>query len=259
MPAQVAIHQNSVSLSLSGCDAAYGNDLSLLSNPANLGVARPTSASLFYENRYILKELSTKGLAVAYTGRYGTVGLMAANFGFDAFNTSRYGLAYARSFANQKVTAGFQLNLHDDFQTGAGHFTTLFSNVGVICQATQKIRFGVHCYNPEQATIGYAGYEMALPTYFELGVNWQVLSHTRVMAETEQWLDRSASFGVALESSVKDRLYCRGGYKITHNEFSWGIGANFGRLFVDSGFTYQMPLGLVSGVALKWDFSPTNH
>ncbi|MFT3740848.1 MAG: hypothetical protein QM786_19025 [Breznakibacter sp.] len=259
LQAQTSINQTPVGIALAGCDAASARDLCLLANPGNLALAAPRSATLFFENRYALKELSTKGLAFAYSGKYGSAGVVLANFGFDVFRTSRYGLAYGRSFANKKVSAGFQLNMHDDYQAGAGHFTTLFSNVGAIYQVSSRLLLGVHCCNPEQATVKYPGFEMALPTYFELGGNWQLFSHTRVLTEVEQYVDLPIRIGFGIESSIDDKVFLRGGYRVTDNEFSWGMGARFGNLSADCGFAYQMPLGLVSMASVLWNFTPKSH
>lgn len=254
--AQVAINSNPVGLSLSGCDVASNQSIGMLSNPGALALVGHSSASLFYENRLGLSELSTKGMAATYSGKFGSVGLLAANFGFHTFNSSRYGLAYGRTFANNRVSAGFQLNCHDDFQIGAGHYSTLFSNVGVVYQATKKLAVGVHCYNPEQAAVRYPGYDMALPSYVEVGTNWTVIAYTKVFAEVEQYIGENTGLGVGMESSVKEMLYFRAGYKITENSFSWGIGAKLHQFDIDTGFAYQMPLGLTSAVSLTWNFTP---
>lgn len=249
----VALNSSPQGIAVAGCDVAQNHYFSGMGNPAGLAFGECSTAALYYERRYNLAQLSTKGMAGSWSSQWGTWGVNLAQFGFSSFQATRYAVSYSRAFAD-KVAAGLQLNLRDDYQAGTEHVAALFSSVGIQYQATRELTVGAHCYNPEQAVLRYPGYDVALPTYFELGLNWNLLSHTAVMAEAEQSLGCPVNLAVGMESTYKGVLVLRGGYRLTDNHFSWGLGARLKKLAVDMGFSYQMPLGLVSSMALSWTF-----
>jgi hypothetical protein len=251
----IPLNSSPVSLSMSGCDVAFAHPFSALGNPATVSFLPSPLAGMFYERRYNLSQLSTGGLSLFYPSKFGGIGLVASQFGYSHYQSSRYALSYSRLFAN-KVAAAFQLNLRDEYQVGNAHVSKLFSDIGLVYLPSSSVSVGVHFYNPEQATLNYPSVDVALPSFVEMGLQWQALSHTKLFAEVEQYLGYPTEVSAAFESNYNNLVFVRAGYRLTANYFSWGMGARFTSLRVDVGFSYQMPLGMVSSAALAWEFQP---
>src|SRR5690349_20243951 len=59
-------------------------------NQAGLGFVRDVSAGVYYENRFLLKEISIRGAAIAIPIHGGTFGLCVTNFGYSLYNENKY-------------------------------------------------------------------------------------------------------------------------------------------------------------------------
>src|SRR5437899_1184704 len=70
-------------------------------NQAGLGFVRDVSAGVYYENRFLLKELSIKGAVVALPVKGGTFGLCITNFGYSLYNENKYSLSFSKAFGDK--------------------------------------------------------------------------------------------------------------------------------------------------------------
>ena len=70
-------------------------------NQAGLGFVRDFTAGVSYENRFFLKELSIKGLAMAVPVRGGSFGLCITSFGYTKYSENKYSLSFAKAFGNK--------------------------------------------------------------------------------------------------------------------------------------------------------------
>src|ERR1035437_8115885 len=66
-------------------------------NQAGLGFVRNVSAGVYYENRFLLKELSVKGGVFAMPVKGGTFGLCITNFGYSLYSENKYSLSFAKA------------------------------------------------------------------------------------------------------------------------------------------------------------------
>src|ERR1039458_1023996 len=65
---------------------------SVQNNQAGLGFVRDISAGVFYDNRFLLNELSMRAGAFAFPVKGGTFGLCISNFGYSLYSENKYGL-----------------------------------------------------------------------------------------------------------------------------------------------------------------------
>lgn len=81
---------------------------SAFNNQAGLAWLETSHAGVYYENRFLMKELGYKEL-VAYPLKSGTIGLSFNHFGYSAYNESKIGLAFAKAFGKY-LAFGLQLD-----------------------------------------------------------------------------------------------------------------------------------------------------
>src|SRR5437879_770897 len=58
-------------------------------NQAGLGFEKNISAGVYYENRFLLKELGVKGAVIALPEKGGTFGLCVTNFGYSLYSEKK--------------------------------------------------------------------------------------------------------------------------------------------------------------------------
>nr|MDQ3049071.1 hypothetical protein [Bacteroidota bacterium] len=122
-------------------------------NQAGLGFMRDASAGVYYENRFLLKELGVKGLAIAVPVKVGTFGLAVSNFGYSAYSENKYSLSFAKAFG-EKFSAGIALNYHTvKIAEGYGSNGTFAAEVGLQSKPLKGLTIGAHVFNPTRAKI----------------------------------------------------------------------------------------------------------
>ena len=81
-------------------------------NQAGLGWLTDAQAGVFFQNRYLLKEMSYMGFAYAHPVKSGALALSFSNFGYSQYGESKAGLAYGMKFSD-RITGGIQINYHN--------------------------------------------------------------------------------------------------------------------------------------------------
>src|SRR5215210_5975215 len=98
------------SSAIGGASSTYGDLWSAYNNQAGLGRVKSISAGITNELRFMVPELSVRGLAIAIpVKKSGVFGLSISYFGYSVYNEKKIGLAYARAFG-EKFSAGIQID-----------------------------------------------------------------------------------------------------------------------------------------------------
>src|ERR1051326_2889067 len=82
---------------------------STFNNQAGLGFMKNIGVGTYYEDRFMLKQLSSKAFAFALPVHGGTFGLSYSSFGYSAYSENKYGLAFGKSFG-ENISAGIQMD-----------------------------------------------------------------------------------------------------------------------------------------------------
>src|ERR1035438_7204661 len=82
---------------------------SVFNNPAGLSSLYKFSAGIYFENRFLMKELSLKAVYLDIPVKAGTFGLSCQEFGFNLYNEMKVGLAYGKKLG-KSFSAGVQLD-----------------------------------------------------------------------------------------------------------------------------------------------------
>ncbi|MBN2166542.1 MAG: hypothetical protein JW717_09725 [Marinilabiliaceae bacterium] len=251
---QGVLHSNPVSLALSSCDVTLSNEWSVQGNPAGNGSAKSTEFALLVENRYSLKELTTRGFSCIVPTKFGIINAAPFQFGFSDLNISRYTLGYSRFFGT-KVLAGFQLNYWSVYISGSGYFNTLISDFGLIYSVLPQLTIGVHLFNPEQSSIEYQYYDYEIPGQISYGIGWKFMKSSTYYIEFEKEYDSSPNISNAVQSELYKGFIGRIGYSYSRNEISSGVGIIIRSFDINLGFLYHQPLGFISSISLAYNIN----
>jgi hypothetical protein len=221
---------------------AFYDGWSGFNNQAGLGWCKKFSAGAYYENRFLLKELSLKAIGAVLPVKKGAFGLSFRYFGFSLYNEIKTGLAFGMRFGNS-FSAGIQLD-YLRFHVGEDYGTkNLFTfEIGLQYRAKEQLCLAVHIFNPVLIKLTNDPVER-VPTVIRLGIAWQASKNFITSAEVEKDLVNIPIIKAGLEYHFVNPLYIRIGFLTNPTQFTFGFGLEFGNLSFDIASSYHMVLG----------------
>ncbi len=224
-------------------------------NQANLAYYKHITAGVYYENKYLVKEMSLQAVSfVLPTKKLGVFGVSFTRFGYSLYNESKYGVSYARTFG-PNFSVGVQMNylsahLGENYGT-KGSFTV---ELGVRANITKQLVVGFHAYNLTRAKMANYSNER-IPTILRLGLQYDFSQKVFLSAEVEKDIDHKPMFKAGMEYHPAKLFYLRAG--ISTNPFisSFGIGFNISdKVHIDLASTIHPVLGMSPMASLSYNF-----
>jgi hypothetical protein len=238
--------------------AAMGNAAVSLSdlwsvqhNQAGLSGLKKISAGINYENRFLLKELGIKSVAVAVPWKSFVFALSSISFGYSSYHENKYGLSAAKSFGSN-FSAGIQLDLLTTaIGENYGKQNSIAGEIGVQAKLTQELTLGAHVYNPTRAKVSDYNDER-VPTILKIGMNYKFSGKVMLAVETEKDINYKPLFKAGIEYVPTDELYLRAGISSNPSMSCFGFGLNLKKLKIDLATSYHSVLGFSPQLGLKW-------
>lgn len=226
-------------------------------NQAAMAWDAKLSAGAFFDNKFFLTEMSTRGFGVTLPAtRHDAFGLTFSQYGYSAYNETKVGLSYAKSFAN-KVAAGLQfdyLRTASSLENGSkGVFTFEF---GLQSKVSKKMTIGFYVFNPIHSILSdYNGYNEYVPVVLRFGVSYCFSDKFILETEIEKDLHNDAIIRIGGEYQLNEMFYLRGGLSTGVVQYAFGIGTKWKGFSFDIGSAYHQVLGVSPAVSLHYDFS----
>lgn len=227
-------------------------------NQAGLGFLRDPSAGVYYENRFLLKELSVRGAAVAVPIKAGTFGLCVTNFGYSAYNENKYSLSFAKSFGNKLSAAVAMDYLTTHIAEGYGNTGALAAEAGIIAKPVKNLTIGVYVFNPTRAKVSDYDNER-LPTIIRLGGDYNFSDRVTLAIETDKDIAQKAEFKAGLEYKAVKEFYLRIGVSTNPGLTCFGFGINLKNFKMDVSATYHQVLGISPQLGLSYTLARTKQ
>lgn len=223
-------------------------------NQAGLGFLHAVSAGVYYENRFLLKELSIRGAVAALPIKAGTFGLCVTDFGYTSYRENKYSLSFAKSFGS-KLSAAVAIDyLTTKIAEGYGSTGAFTAEAGIIAKPVKNLSIGVHVFNPMRAKLASYNDER-LPTIFRLGGDYNFSDRVMLAIETDKDISRKAEFKAGLEYKAVKEFYLRIGISTDPALTCFGFGINLQHLKIDVSATYHQTLGISPQVGLSYAFA----
>ena len=225
-------------------------------NQAGLGFERNVSAGVYYENRFLLKELALKGVVVSLPVKAGTFGLCVTNFGYSLYKENKYSLSFAKAFGD-KLSIGVAMDyLTTKIAEGYGSKGLLAAEIGIQSKPIKGLTIGAHVFNPTRAKIAEYNNER-LPTILRLGADYNFSDKIILAVETEKDISQKAIFKAGLEYKAVKEFYLRLGIATNPTLSSFGFGLNLKNFKIDFSANYHQTLGVVPQLGLTYSFKKT--
>lgn len=233
---------------------AYKEKWTAFHNPAILTVAQNTSVCINYENKFELKELSTKSVSVAIPTKLVNFGLAISHFGYSQYNEMQTGLGLARSFSS-KFSLGVQFNYYSVYLSPTeGSKGTLVTQVGFQSEVFPRFFVGFHAFNPAQTNIKVGITEKRIPSVFSLGSSYYFTDKLICLAQLDKEVDYDLQWRTGFEYELIKKLSIRmGGYGSPFVP-SFGVGIQVKKLQLDVNFERHPVLGINSVCELSYTF-----
>ncbi|MBM3435000.1 MAG: hypothetical protein FJY07_02150 [Bacteroidetes bacterium] len=256
---------------LGGRSAAMGNASvtlydfwSVHNNQAGLAGYKHISAGIAFDNRFLIGQLGTKAFAFVLPVKSGVFGINYNYFGYAAYNESKAGLAFAKSFGSA-FAAGLQLDyLRTAIAENYGNRSLLTFEVGLRSEVTKKLVLAMHIFNPIAVKIEKKFNERT-PAVYKFGIGWQLSDQVLVTAETE----KSSGFKPLIRGGVEykpaEKASIRLGYSslpsVTGEDdfsiaslYSFGFGLKLNKLTIDFSASVHQILGWSPAISLVYLF-----
>lgn len=233
---------------------------SVQNNQAGMAFYENIAMGFAYENRFITKELGLKTGALIVPTNLGSLGLTYQQFGYSAFNRSKLGLAFARSFGNH-FSVGLQLDyLHTKIGEDYGTAQAVTFEIGFLAKLSDNLKIGAHVFNPINSKLS-SEYEEKIPAIYKLGIAYLIAEKLMVAVETEKnmdykpllrggieyWMTKSASVRLGL-SSVPSKTGAES-FSIS-SEINFGFGLDLQSFILDFAASMHQTLGWSPQVSL---------
>ena len=220
-------------------------------NQAALAFVRNISGGAYYENKFMLKELSTKAAALALPVRGGTFGLLASSFGYRLYSENKYALSFAKAIG-EKFSMGISMDyLNVMLGEGYGKKEMLVAEMGMLSKPLKNLTIGVHVYNPTRTKIAEYNGER-IPTIFRFGGNYSFSDKVLLAIETEKDMAYKTVFKTGLEYKPLNALYLRAGISTNPVLSSFGFGMRLKNFQLDVSSHYHQLLGFSQQLGLTY-------
>ncbi len=226
---------------------------SAFNNQAGLAHQKTISAGIYYENRFLLKELSTKAFCVTLPIKKSTLAISANSFGYSLFSKNKFGIAFAKMLGET-----FSVGIQADYFTtyvgeNYGKSRNISAEIGMLYQPVKNLDIAFHIFNPTRAKLSHYNDER-INTNLKLGAAYKFSDKLLIVAETEKEISGKMEFKSGLEYLPVKEFAIRVGMHTKPSILSFGFGLYLNKLKIDIASTLHPQLGISSHAGISYGF-----
>lgn len=230
------------------------NEFSMYHNQAGLAKVKHKSISLFFENRFMIKQMSERAGIFTLPTSHGNFAFQFNSFGQPAWAESNAGIAYALDLS-KKLSGGVQLNYFGVRLPEANRTAMTASfEIGAIYQINEKTFFGIHLANPYAPSINTVVYTENIPWRFRIGGHTKFSNDFMISYEAEKMEQFRTVCKLGAQWEVANRFFIRGGINTSPSRFFTGFGYETNKLSFDFAFSYHQYLGYIPALSIIYSF-----
>jgi hypothetical protein len=219
---------------------------SAFQNQALLPYSKSFSCGINYENRFNISELGTRSAALIVPVGKAGLGAVYSHFGYHDLRRHTAGIACGLKLS-EKISAGVQIDYLAERTYGEyNDRESLTFETGIYAVPTDKIRLGIHFYNPVPGSLRKNFLQSSIRAGAGILLSRSLFAGTEVEMETGS--EPLIRMGIEYEA-IKD-FRIRGGFSSENNSFSLGIGYVMKLIQIDLGFATHELLGVTSSVSI---------
>jgi len=237
---------------------------SVHNNQAGLAGINVAAVGLYYENRFLVQELSLKAAAFVLPTKSGTFGINFNSFGYVNYNEMKVGLAYGKKFGNI-FSAGVQLDyLRTHIAEDYGNKDAFTFEIGIRTELTKQLTIAAHVFNPIRVKI-QSETDDRVPAILKLGISYSLSDKLLLSLETEKDSDFKPLIRGGFEYKIVDMATVRIGYSTLPSTsgsdnfsiasaYSFGFGLKLRKFVIDLSSSWHQTLGWSPMVSFIYNF-----
>jgi hypothetical protein len=241
------------SAAMGSASVALNDFWAVHNNQAGLAGFTDIAAGAYFENRFLMKELSRKVVAVVMPSRSGVFGLSFDNFGSSLYSENKVGLAFGRSFGSN-FSAGIQLDyLNTHLSEGYGNHSAITFEAGVLAHINKNLALAAHVFNPLNVKLSKETGER-VPSIIRLGAAYNFSEKLILTGEAEKNIDQEMQVKSGVEYRVVEQALVRAGITTNPMIYTFGCGIDLKKLKVDLSSSVHQVLGYSPQVSVCYYF-----
>lgn len=214
-------------------------------NAALLSSVNNISFGAGYENRFGIKELSTRTAAIIIPAGKASVGSFYSHFGYTDFRRDMIAISCGLPLS-EKISAGIQIDYFSEKTAGEYLNTNILTfEVGVLLRLSEELTLGVQAFNPLPDAIRH----FSIPSGLRAGIGSKLNSQLFAGVEVEMVTGMNPDLRAGLEYEIIKNFWIRGGYRTALPSFSFGTGYVTHHGKIDIAFSTHEKLGITSNVS----------
>ncbi|MDQ1296531.1 MAG: hypothetical protein QG611_509 [Bacteroidota bacterium] len=215
-------------------------------NQALLGNNNSFSAGVNYENRFGISELGTRTAGMIIPVSQTSLGIVYSHFGYPDFKREMGGISCGMALSDM-ISAGVQVDYFSEKTSGEyDNKNTLTYEAGLLIIMSEKVRMGVHIFNPVPNSLRRS----FLPSSLSAGAGIELSKVLYAGAEAEISSGEKLILRTGFDYEVSKKFWLRGGFSSENTSFTFGTGYLFKSFKLDLGFATHEKLGVTSSVSL---------
>lgn len=226
---------------LAGASVTLTDVWAVHQNPGAVAQVKSFSAGLYYDSRFLTKELQTQALAVAAPLKKGVIMGGAQLFGYKEYRHTRIGLGYAMQLTDH-FSAGIQANIQQlRFNENYGSVISGTAEAGFLAKVNERWNIGFSITNIGRQKIG--GLEDRFNSVMRFGSAFTPSKQVKCIGEVQKDVISPISFRGAIEYFPVEVIALRIGAQTGPANFAFGIGYQNASIQLDLGTKYHQQLG----------------
>lgn len=241
---------------MAGVSSVFSDHWSAQNNQGGLGFVKEISAGAFYENRFLLKQLSSNAFATALPVKRGAFGMSYAGFGYAAFRETKAGISYGIAL-HENFSIGIGIN-YINLRIGDiyGKYTSVTGEFGFIGKLSKQVIVSGHIYNPTKNKLG-SSFNERLPSHIRLGLSYAPSEKVLLAVEAEKGSFAKINIRGGIEYHPLEKFYIRAGASSSPYIASFGFGLKLPQFQFDLSSNWHQVLGFSPQASLSFVFNKT--
>jgi hypothetical protein len=224
-----------------------------LHNQAGLSSLKSVTIAVFFEDRFLLKELSSRGIVMGIPTTNGVFSTALHLFGPSKWSETTFSVGYSK-YLSPTLSGAVQLNyfamkLPEENQS----LSSVGAELGFIYQLSPTLFIGAHLANPFSIPFQTINYNDKVPWCFTIGGHSLITGEITLAAEAEKTEDQPIVIKAGMEWEAASHFCLRGGYNSGPTHLFAGIGFSCRFITADIAFGYHQLLGITPSVSITFD------
>lgn len=227
---------------------------SVLNNPAGTATLSNYNLGLYYESRFLMKELSNVAFVFTSPLMSGNINFATTFFGYSTFSQTKFALGYSQQLF-RNFYMGLQLNYFLINQSEYyKNLNSMTFELGINYKIIQNLNIAAYVFNPINA--GYfENYSTKMPIAMKLGLSYLFSNKFLIAIETGKAINGIIPvFKAGLEYTLRNHFAFRAGIALKNIEYSAGFGYFNDNLRIDIAYSYHQILGHTPKISVNYAF-----